>query len=350
METNNTNNKQPGVINLKDIVQTLWAKKKSFVLPLSIVFVISCIYIFSQPRHYATDARLAPEMESTLGAGGTLGSIASSFGIDLGEMQTSDAITPLLYPDLMDDNAFVCKLFNIMVQTQDGKLKTTYYDYLTKHQKSPWWSGITSFFSDLLKSKDEEGAPSDSTQFNPYVLTRQQNDVVSAIQGNIGISMDKKTGVISIDVKDQDPLICKTLADSVITFLQEFIIDYRTNKARTDVIYYTSLVDSLRQEYEKAYLEHARFADANQHTVLEVNRNKLGALENEMQLKYTSYSMMTAQLQAAQGKVQERTPAFTVLKGAAVPLKPAGPKRVRFIIFMLILASLGVSARILLKN
>ena len=36
-----------------------------------------------------------------------LGSIASSFGFDLGEMQSSDAINPLLYPDLMDDNAFV---------------------------------------------------------------------------------------------------------------------------------------------------------------------------------------------------------------------------------------------------
>lgn len=35
-------------------------------------------------------------MESS-GAGGALGSIAASFGFDLSDMQTSDAITPLLY-------------------------------------------------------------------------------------------------------------------------------------------------------------------------------------------------------------------------------------------------------------
>ena len=331
--------KKEEVINLKDIILKISSKRRKYYLPLAITFVLSCVYIFSLPRYYITDARLAPEMESTLGAGGTLGSIASTFGIDLGEMQTSDAITPLLYPDLMDDNAFVCNLFNIMVQTQDGKIKTTYFDYLTKHQKLPWWSGATSILDNLFKSnKEEEAATNDSTtQFNPYALTRKESDVVATIQGNITIGIDKKTGVISINVRDQDPLVCKMLADSVITRLQDFIINYRTNKARTDVIYYTSLVDSMRTEYEKSYLEHARFADANQHTVLESHRNKLTALENEMQLKYTSYSMMTAQLQAAQSKVQERTPVFTLLKGAAVPIRPAGPKRVIFVFGMMFL-------------
>lgn len=338
METNNKEHQSKDVIDVRAIAQTLISHRRKFYMPLAITFVLSCVYIFSLPRFYSTEASLAPEMESSLGAGGTLGSIASSFGIDLGEMQTSDAITPLLYPDLMDDNAFVCNLFNIMVQTKDGDVNTTYYDYLTQHQKRPWWSGVTSLLSNLLKSKDsEEDAGNSTQQLNPYVLTRKQTDVVNAIQGNIAIRVDKKTGVISISVKDQDPLVCKAVADSTIARLQTFITNYRTNKARTDVAYYTALVDSAKQEYVKAYMEHARFADANQHTVSEVRRNKLTALENDMQLKYTSYSMLMAQLQAAQSKVQERTPAFTLLKGAAVPVKPAGPKRMIFVAFMLFL-------------
>ena len=329
--------KKREIIDLRDITRTIIQKRSKFYLPLASTFVLSCGYIFSLPRYYTTEARLAPEMESSLGAGGTLGSIASSFGIDLGEMQTSDAITPLLYPDLMDDNAFVCNLFNITVQTQDGRVKATYYDYLTKHLKQPWWSGATSLVRNLFKSKDEDKAANDSTQFNPYVLSRKQDDVVASIQGNITLSVDKKTGVISINVKDQDPLVCKTLADSVIVRLQGFITNYRTNKSRTDVAYYTALADSAHHEYVNAYMEHARYADANQHTVLESHRNKLAALENEMQLKYTSYSMLMAQLQAAQSKVQERTPAFTLLKGAAIPILPAGPKRVIFVLGMMFL-------------
>ena len=42
-------------------------------------------------------------------------------------------------------------------------------------------------------------------------------------------------------------------------------------------------------------------------------------------------------------KVQERTPAFTVVKGAAVPIKPSGPKRLIFVIGMCFVATLILS-------
>ena len=64
-------------------------------------------------------------------------------------------------------------------------------------------------------------------------------------------------------------------------------------------------------------------------------------LENDKQLKLNTYSTLNVQLDAARAKVQERTPAFTTLKGAAVPLKPSGPKRMFFVLGMLILATMG---------
>jgi uncharacterized protein involved in exopolysaccharide biosynthesis len=57
-----------------------------------------------------------------------------------------------------------------------------------------------------------------------------------------------------------------------------------------------------------------------------------------MQLKFNTYSALSTQLQQAKAKVQERTPAFTLLKGAEVPIKPAGPKRMIFVLAMTILA------------
>ena len=44
------------------------------------------------------------------------------------------------------------------------------------------------------------------------------------------------------------------------------------------------------------------------------------------------------QYQAAKAKVQERTPAFTVIKGAAMPIKPSGPKRMIFVLGMVVVA------------
>ena len=56
---------------------------------------------------------------------------------------------------------------------------------------------------------------------------------------------------------------------------------------------------------------------------------------------------MQTQLQQAKAKVQERTPAFTLLKGASVPIRPTGPKRMIFVIGMVFLAFFATVAWIL---
>lgn len=57
-----------------------------------------------------------------------------------------------------------------------------------------------------------------------------------------------------------------------------------------------------------------------------------------MQLKYNTYSALNAQLQSAQAKVQEVTPAFTIVNSATVPLLPSGPKRMAFVLIMVIMS------------
>lgn len=342
-------NKETEAINIREVIQTIWKNKKLFIKPFVIVFVLSAVYIYSKPRYYATDIKLAPEMEEGLSSG-SLGSLAASFGLDLNNMQSADAITPLLYPDLMDDNGFVTTLFPVNIKTKDGKINTTYYDYLKNYQKGPWWSGITEWFFGLFRSDEEDGGSGGSEKIDPYRLSKKDHDIVGAIQGNVSLAVDKRTGVISIKVTDQDPLVCKTIADSTIVILQDFITNYRTNKARIDYAYYTALTDSAYMEYEQALKTYSRYADANMNVILQSHRSKLSDLENDVQLKYSTYTTLSAQLQQAKAKVQENTPAFTVLKGAAIPVKPAGPKRMRFIFFMLFLTFVSVSSYIFLKK
>lgn len=49
---------------------------------------------------------------------------------------------------------------------------------------------------------------------------------------------------------------------------------------------------------------------------------------------------MNTQLQAAKAKVLEKTPVFTTVSAASVPLLPAGPKRMLFVAAMLFIAFL----------
>lgn len=333
------NNKQLAVISLREIAQKVWSNRYSFILPLSIAFVVASIYIFSLPRFYVADTKLAPEMENSLGKG-SLSSIASSLGFDIGEMQTTDAITPLLYPDLMEDNGFITNLFKVNVKSKDGIINTTYYDYLINKQKKPWWSS-------LFGSKKEK---TNNKFIDAYNLSKKDDEVVSIIRNKITLHVNSKSGVISISVQDQDPLICKSMADSVRENLQTYITNYRTNKARTDYEYYKKLTLEAKNEYEKARRRYSSMSDASTNVSLRSVELKLEDMENDMQLKFNAYSSMNSQLQAAKAKIQERTPAFTMLKGASVPIKPAGPKRLFFVAIIVILAFIGTSLWIIRKN
>jgi uncharacterized protein involved in exopolysaccharide biosynthesis len=47
-----------------------------------------------------------------------------------------------------------------------------------------------------------------------------------------------------------------------------------------------------------------------------------------MQLKYHIYQQVVEQLQLAKAKVQERTPAFTIIESASVPIKHSSRPKV----------------------
>lgn len=321
-------------INFVFIVKKVLENRKKFFITLPIVVVVSSLLILCVPRTYTTDTKVVPEMDNSK-SGGALSSLASTFGFDLSSMQTSDAITPLLYPDLMEDNKFVSELFKINIESADGTIKSTYYDYLVKHNEMPWWTRLMIKVRTALKSKKPSYVKG---KFDPYYVTKFNDDVMWLVRKNISIDVDKKTGVISIGARAQDALVCKTLADSTRSLIQRYITEYRTNKARVDMQYYHKLVIEAKHDYDIARQRYSSYSDANVDVVLTSFTSKRDDLENEMQLKYNVYSTMSAQYQDAKARVQERTPAFTVIKGASVPIKPSGPKRMIFVFGMTVLA------------
>lgn len=342
-------NKELEVINIRQILKVLWKGRKTYYKTLPAVFLISCIYIVFVPRYYTCSVMLAPETEAP-NTSGMLGSLASSFGFDIGSLANQDAISPTLYPELMESNDFVVSLFPVQVTTEDGELTTSYYDYISSHQKASPWSMPLIWTKNLINSMFEDKEEGGEEKINPFRLTRQQEKIAKAMRSNITCSVDKKTDVITIMVNDQDPLICATMADSVRTRLQDFITDYRTSKARIDLEFYKKLTAEAKADYEKVRRQYVSMSDANNDIILKSVQSKIADLENDMQLKYNTYNALNTQLQAARAKVQERTPAFTVLQGASVPLKATGPKRMIFVFGMTFLAFLVITFSIVRKD
>jgi len=334
-------------IDFGKIFKDLLKHKKLYYKVLPVAFILAAIYALSLPNYYNCTVKLAPELGGNMKAGGGLASLASSFGVNLGgAQQGADAINPTLYPDLMNSVDFKTSLFPVQVTRKEDGKAFAYYDYLMNEQKAPWWSeGMKSLFS-LFGSKDEEPV----SKINPFELTKEQTEIAKAIDKNVVCDVDKKTFVITINVTDQDPLICATLADSVKTRLQKFITDYRTSKARVDLEYNKKLYKEAKLKYEEARDNYVRFSDSHRDVSSQSARTKESDLQNEMQIRQQIMQQVVAQMQQADMKVQEETPAFTTLQSATVPVLKAGPKRAQMCLIFLFLAFLGTTAYILHKE
>ena len=353
----NTDQNKPAVskqgLSMNELFHEIIKHRRLYYKVMSITLVLGVIYALSLPKTYRCTVMLAPELSST-SRSGSLASIASSFGIKLGSgsMGNSEALFPTLYPDLMNSVAFRTSLFPITVQREDDSTHTvmTYYDYLKDGQKRPWWSmGIKAVF-DGIKSLFPQKEKEEPTEVDPFRLTKKQDAIAKIINKRVVCDVDKKTLVITIDVVDQDPLIAATMADSVQVRLQKFITDYRTHKARVDLEYNQKIYEEAKEQYEKARLKSAAFSDANQKLFLESVRSERTKLENEMQLQYRNYSQIATQLQLAEAKVQEETPAFTLLQPASVPLEKSGPNRKKILFVFLFLGFVGTTAYMLHKE
>ena len=337
-------------IDLVSIAKVLWKSKKIYYITSGISILLGLIVAFGIPKTYKVEVTLAPELSSGMSLTGGLSDIASMVGINIGNNTTSiDAIYPELYPEIIQSTPFLTSMFEAKVSAKDDGFKNiTLYSYLKDKQKAPWWSKIIGAFTKIFQTK----TPSTKNRclLNNFMLNKEQYEIAQGIKSIISCNVDKKTNIITITTTTQDPLVSAALADTVKNKIQQYIIQYRTKKARNDLNYVQKLCNEAKLQYVKAQERYSSFSDSNEDVILMSYKAKQEEMENEMQLRYNIYNQCAQQLQLAKAKVQERTPAFTVLQPATVPIKKDGPKRMTILFIFFFMAITLTSIYILYKD
>ncbi len=82
-----------------------------------------------------------------------------------------------------------------------------------------------------------------------FSLTGEQSRVLKVLYGRVNASIDKRSGVMSVAVTMQDPVISAVVADSIVHKLGEYIIRYRTDKARQDMDYAQKTFDEAKAAF-----------------------------------------------------------------------------------------------------
>ena len=302
--------------------------------------VFGLLIALSTYRKYQSSVVLAPEFSSgTGGLSGGLADLAESFGVSSGGTRSMDAIYPDLYPDIFMSTEFIQSLYDVPVRLEKDPKQRTYLQHLLHDVKNPWWNMPRIWINNLMKPKN---SINDKGQKDAYTISRDEWGFIMSIQADISCIVDKKTSVITISVEDQDPMVAAIMADTLQHRLQEYVTNYRTAKARVDVEHYKKLTFDAKEKYERARRLYASSSDANTEIILQSVNSKIEDLENDMQLKYNVYTQCLTQLKTAEAKLQERTPAFTIIQPAKTnPKAVSTPKIVILLLWVAISCVIG---------
>lgn len=335
-------------IDWMDILRRIIAIRKTLYKAAGVGVVLGIIIALSIPKQYTVTVTLSPEMGGDKASGG-LASLASSFLGGGATSSSNDALNVTLAPDIVASTPFILELFNTRVQTLDGELDTTLVAYLDE-QKTPWWGYIKaapSLAIEAIKSLFTEKVDTVSV-LNPFQLTEQEYQKVENLRKVITANVDKKTAMTTVTVTLQDPKVTAIVADSVVTKLQQYIIDYRIKKAKEDCAYLEELYKERQQEYYQAQSKYAHYFDTNRNIAFQSVRAEQERLQNDMNLAYQVYSQVAQQLQVARAKIQEEKPVFAVVEPASIPLEPSGTSRKTILLGIVFLAICGAGIWMLL--
>lgn len=336
---------QGNEIDLVELAQKVWDKRKMILRNTAIGAVVGIVVAFSIPKEYKTTVKLAPENSGQSSAAGNMGALAAMAGVNLGGAGV-DGLTPSLYPDIVASTPFLMELKDMPVTTLKDQQTYTLYEYMTEHQKTPWWSklialpskaigGVMSLFSDKEEDKAEG--------WNAFQLTNDQQNFLSLLSKSIIVTENKKNGTILIEVFMQDPMISAQLANAVVNKLQSYMINYKTEKSRNDLAYAQKLYDEAQQRYFEIQKQYAQYEDANKNVVSAKYAIEKERLQNEVALAFSVYNGLAQQVEMAKAKVQQDTPIVTILEPAKIPLLADSPnKKLILFVFCMLFSSITV--------
>lgn len=305
-----------------DIFRLFRKKWKTIGITTLVFTVLGLVVALGTPAEYTSQVKIVPE--GLRSSAGNISDLAAIAGVDVNMTNRSDAISPMVYPDVISSVPFLVHLSKVKVPV--NQTNKTLYDYMTQDVKAPLLLMIAGLplqavaaVRSLLPS-DSDTLKKLNQTIQAYNLTEIQEQTLLGINQRITIDVDKKKRILTVSVSMQDPKVCAVVADSVVSFLNDFIIQYRTEKAKRDYQFTAGLVEKAKQDYYTAQARYAHYSDANNNEIKNSVTIERDRLFSEQQLAFSVYSNLAQQLETAKIRVQEQTPCISMIEPARIPV------------------------------
>ncbi|RFS17245.1 Wzz/FepE/Etk N-terminal domain-containing protein [Emticicia sp. C21] len=310
------NSKEYTKINLQALFKLFWKEKTIIIIITSIVLLLGTFYAFTVQEQFESEGRILPELQAKATKFGNLAGLADLAGVDLANLDATEAIRPDLYPDVLRSTPFFLALFNEKIITKDNQsvlFEKFYHELIEK--------------GDEIEKKYMEKPP---VKENGFLLMNQiTENRIKDLKKRIRSDIDKKSGIITISVKMPDPVVAANVARFSMAYLTEYVTNYRINKAKKDLHFLEERVNTARGKFYSNQTKKAQYGDQFQLPTIRQQSADLQRerIESEYRLSSNFYNDLLKKLEEAKLKVQQETPVFQILEPPLVPARKSEPRK-----------------------
>ncbi len=348
-------------LEIQDLLNRLKQNRGILIKSAAIAFLAGVFIVVFTPKVYKTEVSLLAESNSNSPANGLMGQLGNIAGFDVGGLMgmdmsgsNSSALTPDLYPEVVKSTTFLIDILQEKVYLPKEDITLSVSEYLQEHTK-PTISGWPGYALSLLKSKGEKRMIPPKNEGEPLNLSQADLNLIKGLASTIEVNIIKSEGaitggdskIIKVSVEQQDPYVSALLTEKVIASLKQYIIDYHTSKEKKDLTFIEARYQEAKARYFEKQEALADYDDSNVNVILASAKSRRDRLVTESTLASNLYKSLAQKREQAQILVQDKTPVFTVIEPAKVPLQKSKPKTI-FTIISLTLVGLFAGTCIVL--
>ena len=331
-KTNKKDKASDDEIDLIDLAKTLWDGRKTIIKTVIIFMLFGLFIALFSSKEYKASSTMVPQLSKSQSRLGGLSSLAAMAGFNLDMNMETSELSPYIYPQIVQSVPFQLELMNTQFSVSEVDHPVSIYEYYTEYYKPGFLVIIKKYTLGLpgiiLKSIRGKNEDTSSVNHNSAIqLTQDQEKIRKMIEERVSLETNDKEGYVILSASFPEPKLAAEVAQKGQELLQQYITEFKIEKASAQLDFIKSRFDEKKNDFEKAQANLAAFRDQNKNVTSAMARTEEERLQNEYQLAFDVYSQLAQQLEQAQIKVKEDTPVFAIVKPVTVPIEKSKPNR-----------------------
>ncbi len=339
-------------VSLFDIIIHILTNMK-FVIYTFVFFVVMwlVLIIFSPPKYTSTSKVVADVSNKDNSSLSRSLSTLRSLGVNLGP--SGSGLTPETYPKILKSNDVLYAVIHKNFYFKNLDTTITYLDF-TKH-KNLWYYlkkitiGLPSTISNLFKSKHNFKTYHDSTG-QILILTKDEFKAILKLRNKVlNVSSDENTGIISVSVTTNDPLLSANLNKEIILSFRKRIQQIYSNRTSNNLNFIKKELNEARKRLNNSTQKLVDFMERNSNPSTIALKMELERLKNDLDFNRQFFNELKTQYTQTEIELKKKEPIVTIVEHPSPPVLPSGISKLGLLTLFMLMAFFVVLIKALVE-